>query len=47
VLLVPNTNVGGYFNTALDLVFNALGTVSAMVICAVVERQRTQHLPKA
>lgn len=32
VLLVPDTNVGGYFNTALDLVMNALGAVVAMVV---------------
>jgi hypothetical protein len=30
VLLVPDTNVGGYINTALDLVFNALGSVIAV-----------------
>ncbi|MGI1661933.1 DUF2238 domain-containing protein [Palleronia sp. KMU-117] len=30
VLLVPDTNVGGYINTALDLVFNALGAVIAV-----------------
>lgn len=30
VLMVPDTNVGGYTNTALDLVFNALGAVIAM-----------------
>jgi hypothetical protein len=30
VLLVPDTNVGGYVNTALDLVFNALGAVIAV-----------------
>ena len=30
VLLVPDTNVGGYYNTALDLCFNALGAVVAM-----------------
>lgn len=34
VLLVPETNVGGYVNTALDLVFNALGAVLAMVLVA-------------
>lgn len=34
VLLVPNTNVGGYFNTALDLVFNGLGAVAAMAVLA-------------
>ncbi len=34
VLLVPDTNVGGYINTALDLCFNALGAVLAMVLVA-------------
>lgn len=34
VLSVPETNVGGYANTALDLVFNALGAVVAMAIIA-------------
>lgn len=34
VLSVPETNVGGYLNTALDLVFNALGAVIAMAIVA-------------
>lgn len=32
VLLVPDTNVGGYINTALDLCFNALGAVTAILI---------------
>ncbi len=32
VLAVPDTNVGGYINTALDLCFNALGAVIAMTI---------------
>lgn len=32
VLSVPETNVGGYLNTALDLVFNALGAVIAMFL---------------
>jgi hypothetical protein len=32
VLAVPDTNVGGYFNTALDLCFNALGAAIAMTI---------------
>lgn len=36
VMLIPNTNVGGYFNTALDLVFNGLGAATAMVIRAVI-----------
>ncbi len=32
VLAVPDTNVGGYFNTALDLCFNAMGAVIAMIV---------------
>ena len=32
VLMVPDTNVGGYMNTALDLCFNAAGAVIAMTI---------------
>jgi len=40
VLAVPETNVGGYFNTALDLCFNALGAVLAMVIVARTEGRR-------
>ncbi len=32
VLAVPDTNVGGYINTALDLCFNAMGAVIAMTI---------------
>ena len=32
VLLVPDTNVGGYMNTALDLCFNAIGAIVAVVI---------------
>jgi hypothetical protein len=32
VLAVPDTNVGGYFNTALDLCFNAFGAVLAMTL---------------
>jgi putative membrane protein len=38
VLSVPETNVGGYVNTALDLVFNAAGAVAAMLIVAVTRR---------
>jgi hypothetical protein len=30
--MVPDTNVGGYINTALDLCFNAAGAVMAMMI---------------
>ena len=32
VLMVPDTNVGGYVNTALDLCFNALGAIIAVAI---------------
>ena len=32
VLAVPDTNVGGYYNTALDLCFNGAGAVIAMVL---------------
>jgi hypothetical protein len=32
VLLVPNTNVGGYMNTGWDLVSNLVGTIIAVVI---------------
>ena len=39
VLSVPETNVGGYVNTALDLVFNATGAVIAMVIVAATRRR--------
>lgn len=34
VLGIADTNVGGYYNTALDLVFNALGATLAAVILA-------------
>ncbi|MES2846231.1 MAG: DUF2238 domain-containing protein [Pseudomonadota bacterium] len=40
VLLVPDTNVGGYYNTALDLVFNASGAVIAMVLVGLTERRQ-------
>ena len=31
VVVFPNTGVGGYYNTALDLVFNAIGAVCAII----------------
>lgn len=40
VVTVPDTNVGGYYNTALDLVFNATGAVVAMWVVARVERRK-------
>jgi hypothetical protein len=39
VLSVPDTNVGGYDNLALDLVFNGLGAVVAVTILAVLDRR--------
>jgi putative membrane protein len=39
VLSVPETNVGGYLNTALDLVFNAAGAVIAMTAVSVFARR--------
>jgi putative membrane protein len=32
VLAFPNTNVGGYYNTALDLFFNGAGAVAAAIL---------------
>ena len=40
VLAFAETGVGGYYNTALDLVFNALGAVLAMLVTAAIERRR-------
>jgi len=41
VLAFPNTNVGGYFNTALDLVFNTLGALTAAVLASLMTS--TEH----
>lgn len=43
VIALPETGVGGYYNTALDLVFNALGAAGAMAVIAARERRRTGH----
>ena len=40
VLFVPDTNVGGYYNTALDLCFNCSGAVIAILLVAWSERQK-------
>ncbi|MBK0400938.1 DUF2238 domain-containing protein [Limibaculum sp. M0105] len=40
VVALPQTGVGGYYNTALDLVFNAMGAVLAVLAIAAVERNR-------
>lgn len=39
VLATPETGVGGYYNTLLDLVFNTLGAGIAMLLCAAAERR--------
>jgi len=39
VLAVPDTNVGGYYNTALDLVFNTGGAIIALCLVAVFRRK--------
>lgn len=41
VVMFPQTNVGGYVNTALDLVFNAVGAVFAMIVLAMAARKST------
>jgi len=42
VLLVPNTGVGGYENTVLDLVFNTLGAIAATFIIHF-RKKRNKH----
>lgn len=39
VVMVPDTNVGGYVNTALDLVFNALGAFAGAILAALWARR--------
>ena len=41
VLGLPDTNVGGYYNTALDLVFNSAGAVIAMLLVRFAEGRVT------
>ena len=38
VLMLPDTNVGGYYNTALDLCFNGLGAVVAVLVIGFARR---------
>ncbi|GAA0302488.1 DUF2238 domain-containing protein [Rhodovulum strictum] len=40
VLSIPDTNVGGYLNTGLDLVFNAIGATVAVLTIALVRTVR-------
>lgn len=42
VLTFPDTGVGGYYNTALDLVFNAIGAVVAMAAIRLFARGRAR-----
>ena len=41
VLGLPDTNVGGYYNTALDLAFNSAGAVIAMLLVRIAEGRVT------
>jgi uncharacterized membrane protein YjdF len=43
VLAFPDTNVGGYFNTALDLAFNTLGALTAAVLAAFLTPSAQRH----
>ena len=43
VLVFPNTNVGGYFNTALDLVFNTLGALTAALLAPFLMPSQRPH----
>ncbi len=38
VMALPNTNVGGYYNTALDLLFNTAGAITAVALITKLER---------
>jgi hypothetical protein len=39
VVLLPDTNVGGYYNIALDLVFNTLGAVVGVLVYSALHRR--------
>ena len=43
VLAFPDTNVGGYFNTSLDLVFNTLGALSAAILASFLTPSAQKH----
>ena len=38
-VIVPETKVGGYINTSLDLVADLIGAVLAMVIIRILDRK--------
>ena len=43
VLVIPDTNVGGYYNTALDMVFNTLGAITAAVLASVLSQSPQKY----
>lgn len=45
VVVFPETGVGGYTNTLLDLVFNLIGATGAVVILALSQGARKRHAP--
>lgn len=45
VLALPQTGVGGYENTLLDLVFDLIGAIVAAAWIVTRERMRTRHAP--
>lgn len=42
VVIFPNTGVGGYYNTAIDLIFNTLGAMAAAVFIHCYYRPRVK-----
>ena len=40
VVVAPSTGVGGYYNTALDLVFNGLGAILAVTVASLVGKEK-------
>lgn len=45
VLAFPNTNVGGYYNTALDLFFNGAGALTAAILIRLGPGRTTDGTP--
>jgi putative membrane protein len=39
VLSIPDTNVGGYYNTALDLCFNSAGAIAAVLLIRLLQHK--------
>ncbi|MEX0810297.1 MAG: DUF2238 domain-containing protein [Dongiaceae bacterium] len=42
VLAIPETNVGGYYNTALDLCFNSGGAIAAVLLIRLSQRKAVE-----